>query len=53
MAFISHGDNSINFKEIFNEEHASLIIEEEVHRNPNFTTVALDNVGIKIMRDIF
>lgn len=52
-SFLKHENDSIILSEIFNEEHAAIMFEEKAAQNPNFSTLILHNVGVKIMKDAF
>lgn len=51
MSFIEHNSDALVITELFNEEHAALLFEEQQASNPNISRICFNNVGIKIMKD--
>lgn len=51
--FVHEDHDTVLFKELFNEEHAAMLFEMKLEQKPHFNKVVLDNVGVKIMSDVF
>ena len=53
MDFMHQDSDTVFLTELFNEEHAALLVQQKLQLKPNFHKIILNNVGVKIMRDAF
>ena len=51
--YIQDDTTTVYLTEIFNEEHAAMMLEQKLHKKSTFTSIKRRDVGVKIMKQAF